>query len=894
MTKEPILKKTLTELDEYFIYKCKKGLKERGLSDKPEYIERLNYEMETIIKMGFPGYFLVVYDIINYARSNNIQVGPGRGSVVGSLVAYSLKISNLDPIKYGLIFERFLNPERVSMPDVDMDFEKEKRDQVIQYVMDKYGHDKVAHIGTFGVLRAKNAVRSVARVLGADYQTGDALSKLLLNPVHGKPQPLATSFEKIEELAIDYKAVGLKGDILRNAEKVENLNSSVGVHASGIVIANQPLVELVPLFKGKGDEITTQWEMKNIEQIGLIKFDFLGLNALTKIHKATDLIRLTEPEFDLDTIPIDDKLTFDKLCSGEVQGVFQLEDSSGIRDLLMQIIPRNLEDICAILSIYRPGPLGHAYKDIYLQVRQGLRDPEYLVPELAPILGKTSGWMIYQEQILDIARHLCGYTYGQADNLRKAIGKKELKTMQAEEGRFKEGWVKHGLPEEVVGGLWDGIVKFADYSFNKSHAIAYALITYQTAYLKAHYPVEFMCAILSSESNADSIIKYISECKRLNINILPPDINKSGKQFEIDEDRNIRFGLAPIKNLGESAVEVILEERKLRKFNDLYDFCDRVDLGIINSKKLESLILSGAFDNTEYNRATLLSAVELLWDYRKDLKAYESKLDTYVKKVEAYEQRLEDIKLLADTPAKKPKPFKEPIKPDRPLIPIITCIKEMETNDLLAAEHELLGYYVSDHPLSKYADTIVIQRLNTISMAKQLRDKAPVEIAAVITNKNEITNKKKQKQAFLIIEDTTGQMEATIFAGIYSKFSELLAKNIPLKFSGMIELNEVAKNSYNSEDIETDTEKVAKIIVRSVEPLKELHLSRQGEIDIEVPLVDLAKVTSLLTKYNKGKNKLVLSVRSGDGTVFKFPAISIDISEKQIYTELESLHVAVI
>ncbi len=882
----------MTELEEYFIYKCKKGLKERGLADKPEYVERLEYEIKTILKMGFPGYFLVVQDILDYARRSNIQVGPGRGSVVGSLVAYCLKIANLDPIKYGLIFERFLNPERISMPDVDMDFEKEKREQVIQYVMDKYGHDKVAHIGTFGVLRAKNAVRSVARVLGADYATGDSLSKLLLNPVHGKPQPLATSFEKVEDLGIEYRAQGLKGDILRNAERVENLNSSVGVHASGIVISDQPLVEIVPLFKGKSDEITTQWEMKNIEQRGLIKFDFLGLNALDKIHKAIDLIRIKQPDFDLNTIPIDDKLTYDKLCAGEVQGVFQLEDSSGVRDLLMQIIPRNLEDICAILSIYRPGPLGHAYKDIYLQVRQGLRDPEYLVPELAPILGKTSGWMIYQEQILDIARHLCGYTYGQADNLRKAIGKKDLKVMQSEESRFKKGWVDHNLPEDLVDGLWDGIVKFADYSFNKSHAIAYALITYQTAYLKANYPLEYMCAILSCESNADSIIRYISECKHLGIKVLPPDINKSGKQFEIDEDNNIRFGLAPIKNLGESPVELILEERKLRKFRDLHDFCDRVDLGTINRLKLESLIKAGSFDSTGFNRATLLASVEDFWEYRKNLKSYESKMETYVKKVADYEQRLEDIKNDTSPGKKKLKPFKEPVRPDRPLILEIHPVREMDSNDLLAAEHELLGYYVSDHPLSKYADTITIQKLNTIEIAKQLRNKAPVEIAAVITSKNEITNKKKQKQAFLVIEDTTGQMEATIFASIYSKFSDLLDKKIPLKFSGTIELVEVAK--HNQADVSDEiTESVAKIVVRSIQPLKELHLPKQGEIDIEVPLNDLEKVTELLSRYEKGKNKLVLSTRSSDGTVFRFPAISIDITKKQIYTELELINVAI-
>ncbi len=880
MSKKKIISQTkLTELDEFFIYKCKKGLKERGLDTQKEYVDRLEFEMNTIIQMGFPGYFLVVYDIINYARQNNIQVGPGRGSVVGSLVAYSLKISNLDPIKYGLIFERFLNPERISMPDVDMDFEKEKRDQVIQYVMDKYGHDKVAHIGTFGLLRAKNAVRSVARVLGADYKTGDALSKLLLNPVHGKPQPLKTSFEKVEELREKLEENTLETSILKNALHVENLNSSVGVHASGIVISNQPLVEIVPLFKGKGGEITTQWEMKNIEQAGLVKFDFLGLNALTKIHRCIDLIKKTDPDFDIDQIPIDDKYTFDKLCKGEVQGVFQQEDSSGIRDLLMQIIPKNLEDICAILAIYRPGPLGHEYKNIYLGVRQGLRDPEYLVPEMAPILGKTSGWMIYQEQILDIARHLCGYTYGHADNLRKAIGKKDLAVMKAEEPRFKKGWVEHGLPEHLVDGLWDGIVKFADYSFNKSHAIAYALITYQTAYLKAHYPLEFMCAILSAESNADSIIRYISECKKLGLNILPPDINNSNDQFEIDANNNIRFGLAPVKNLGNGPVQHILEERKIRPYKDLYDFCERVDLGVINNLKVKSLVRAGAFDSTGHNRATLLAAVDELWEYRKDFKAYESKMETYVKKVEAFENRLEEMKV-----DKKLKSFKEPVKPPRPSIPEIKPIPEMNLDEVLATEHDLLGYYVSDHPLNRFADTIKLEKLIPIEWARELADGDNANIAAVITTKNEITNKKKQKQAFLVIEDTTGQMEATLFAGTFAKYGHMIDSKAPLKFIGDIELNEVNRMTQGGDETEIETDKVAKLIVKKIEVLKELRIDRPETMELEVSLSELAKLPSSV--HTRGKNKIVLTVRNNDGSLLRFPAISTDMSKDQIYREL--------
>lgn len=872
--------KILTELDEFFVYKCKKGLKARGLADKPEYVERLEYEMKVILDMEFPGYFLVVHDIIDYARRNNIHVGPGRGSVVGSLVAYSLGISNLDPLKYGLIFERFLNPERISMPDVDMDFDKQKRDQVIQYVIDKYGKDKVGHIGTFGVLRAKNAVRSVAKVLGADYATGDALSKMLLNPVHGKPQSLKTSFEKVVELGSKVKEKTLEGSILRASEMVENLNKSIGSHASGIVIANQPLVELVPLFRGKDGKITTQWEMNNIEQIGLVKFDFLGLNALSKVSKCVSLIKKKDPDFDLDTIPLDDKLTYDKLCSGEVQGLFQLEDSSGVRDLIMQIAPKNLEDICAVVSIYRPGPLAAPYKEIYLAVRQGLRDPEYLIPEMKPILGKTSGWLIYQEQVLQIARDLCGYTMGQADNLRKAIGKKKADVMQAEEARFKKGWADNGYDVDKANILWKEIDEFANYSFNKSHGIAYALITYQTAFLKANYPVEFMCAIMSCENNKDSIIKYIGECKRLGIKLLPPDINESGKEFEIDSEGNIRFGLAPIKNIGES-VNTIIEERANRKFSNLYDFCNRIDMGIINRKKLESLILSGCFDSTGHNRATLLASVEDIWNHRDAMKSYSSKLETYEKKQIAYDQRLEDMKTNA-----KLKAFKVPVKPERPPSPSIKLTPEMDSITLLAAEHELLGYYISDHPLNRYEDTIKIQKLLTIENIQMLNDKAPVQLGAVITNKNEITNKRKQKQAFLVIEDTTGQMEATVFAGTYSKFSDLLEKNIPLKFNGQIEIVEARGNQ--EEDTDEVDESIRKLIVKSVEPLKELHLDRQEIIELEIGLDKLQSLSNILVR-RPGKNRITISVKNRDGSIIKLPSINSNLTRTQLDKEMSEL-----
>ena len=491
----------MSELSEYFIFKCWKGLKARGLDTIPEYRERLEFEIKTILKMDYPGYFLIVQDFLNWARQNNIYVGPGRGSAAGSLVSYSLGITALDPIKWNLLFERFLNPDRISMPDIDCDIEKRYRHKVIQYVMDKYGHDKVAHISTFSLMRAKAAVKSVARTLGAPYAVGEKLSKLLLDPVSGKPQPLKESIEKVEVLQQYFDdEEEIEGKILRWALKIEDMISSIGVHAAGIVISNDPLVETTPILRSKEGQITTQFEMNNVEDVGLIKFDFLGLAALTKIHCTVDMIKAIQGvDINIESIDLEDDKVFERLRGGDQVGLFQLEASTGMRDLMIQIRPTSIEDITALVAIFRPGPLGADYKEIYLGVRAGIRDPEYLVPELEPILERTSGWLIYQEQIMEIAKTLAGYTGGEADELRKAVGKKKKKLMDKHEPKFKAGWVQHGLPADKADMLWDDMLKFAEYGFNRSHAAAYAMITYQTAWLKTYYPTEFMCSMLQSE-----------------------------------------------------------------------------------------------------------------------------------------------------------------------------------------------------------------------------------------------------------------------------------------------------------------------------------------------------------------------------------------------------------
>jgi len=799
-----------TELDQYFTYKCEKGLQERGLLNEIEYRDRLRYEVKTILKMGYSGYFLIVQDFIDWARRNGIYVGPGRGSGAGSLAAYCLRITDLDPIEWDLLFERFLNPDRISMPDFDVDFEKGRREEVIAYITERYGSDHVAHIGTFNMMRAKAAINSAAKTLGHPLAIAKKLSSLTLDPIHGKPQPLSDSIAQVPELhKLRHASTGTENEILKWAEKLEDRIASVGVHAAGMVISNKPMDERVPLFLGKRKEVTTQWEMNNVEQAGLIKFDFLGLDALDKIHRCIDIVKETKGDVvDITKIDLKDEAVFARLRAGEAVGIFQLEASSGMRDLLVQIRPTHIEDIIALVAIFRPGPLAASYKQIYLDVRAGKRDPEYLVPEMEPILKRTSGWCIYQEQAMQIARDLCGYTMAEADDLRKAIGKKKVEMMAKHEPKFKEGWAKNGLDPAKADKLWEELKVFAAYAFNRSHAAAYAWITYQTAYLKTHYPTEYMCAVLTSEAgNKDQMIKCLAECRRMNINVLPPDVNTSEASFNVDGDGNIRFGLGPIKNLGESPVQVIIDERKSGRYTSLRNFCDRVDLGVVNRLKLESLIRAGAFDEFGQNRLSLVSAVEPIWEYREDVKKYKKKLDTYHKKVEQCEARKDDIALgvLSDK-GKKLKPLKDPTAPERPTYPTFEELDEMPSQEIQAAEHELLGFYVTSHPLdsvgSQFGDS-----LSHIEDVKELAQDTQVSLGVVLTNVHEITTKAKKRMAFVTLEDLTGSIEGVVFPRLYDKYAEQLGAIGPFKVNAKVEVTE------------TDEDRVTKLIVQGVHDL---------------------------------------------------------------------------
>jgi len=849
----------MTELDNYFVYKAWKGLADRGLDNKPEYRARLQFELDTVVRMGFSGYFLIVQDFINWAKNNGIYIGPGRGSAAGSLVSYVLKITDLDPIRWGLLFERFMNPDRVSMPDIDIDIEKRYRDRVIQYVIDKYGVDKVAHIGTFNMQRAKAAVRSVTKVLGHPYIMGDEIAKMLLAPIHGKPQPLKLSIERIAKLHAWRNSNSTEGEILKWAERIEDHISSIGVHASGIVISNDSLLSSVPLFLGRSNEVTTQWEMGNVEERGLIKFDFLGLDALTKIHNCIDLVKArTGKSIDIAQIDLEDPEVFSSLRAGDNIGIFQLEASSGMRDLLVQIRPTGIEDLIALVAIYRPGPLESEYKPIYLDVRAGRRKPEYLVPELEASLKTTSGWLIYQEQCMEIAKRLAGYSAPEADDLRKAIGKKLPDKMAQHEVKFKTGWVKHGFSEESGSKLWDNLVAFASYGFNRSHAAAYAFITYQTAWLKTHYPIEFMCAVMISDAgNTDQMIKYLAECRRLGITVSSPDINRSDVSFRIDSAGNILFGLGPIKNLGESAKK-ILEERAARgPFASLRDFCERVDLGVVNRKKLESLILAGAFDKFGPNRASMLKVVEAIWNYRDETKKYTSKRVTYEKKVAAHCARELAIKQGA-----KLKSLTTPEAPTLPVWPELIEIDESPRAILQGAEHDLLGYYVSSHPLDWTSTRQFGQNLSTIEDLKSLEHGVPVSIAAVISSKKEITTKKKKdKMAFLAIEDLTGSMEATCFPSIYKKCSHLLEEVRPLQINGIVDITEA------------DDGKIVKLTIRSIEPLIIQNTERSEKIEAIIPASRTQEFLQILETYKGDIHEVRVTLQAHDGTKFRYPTV---------------------
>ncbi len=760
-------------LEDYLDELARSGLEERlhGVTDaatRKAYEDRLNYELDVIKRMQFPGYFLVVADFINYAKRNGIPVGPGRGSSAGSLVAYALKITDLDPIRHVLLFERFLNPERRSMPDIDVDFCIRGRAQVIQYVKDKYGADRVAQIATFGTLKAKAAIRDVGRALGFSFAETDAIAKLIPAPKQGFDYPLTESIKMEPRLQELIKTDPRIKTLVDHALRLEGLVRHASTHAAGVVLSNLPLVDHLPLFVDKEGGIVTQFDMSCVEKIGLVKFDFLGLKTLTLLHDCVKLIQMTQGvKVDLERLPLDDKKTYQLLCNGNTTGVFQLE-STGIREMTVKIRPNCFEDLVAILALYRPGPLDSGMAEEYIKRKNGREKNKYLHPLSEPILKDTYGVIVYQEQVMQIAQVLGGYSMGDADILRRAMGKKDPEEMAAQRERFVEGAKKKKIDPQKATEIFDQMETFARYGFNKSHSAAYALVSYQTAYLKTHYPVEFMAALMTWEmGDTDKVIKNLAECREKGIEVLAPDVNESRSDFT-PVGGKIRFGLTAVKNVGEKAVEVILESReKDGAFESLFDFCRRVDLTAVNRRVIESLIKCGAFDSTTVSRARMMAV-----------------LDETMRAGQAFQRDEEsnqiDIFAMLGAPAKGSK------KPGD----IYPQVDEWSTHESLAFEKEALGFYITGHPLDKYDNVIKKISSRTIAELKEKASAGDVKIGGVISSLKLKNTKKGDRYGSFNLEDKSGFVEVVAWPDVYRTAVELLNSDDPIFVKGRMEVGE--------------------------------------------------------------------------------------------------------
>jgi len=729
------------------------------------YRERLEYEMSVINSMGFPGYFLIVSDFIRYAKDHGVPVGPGRGSAAGSLVAYSLGITDLDPIEHGLLFERFLNPSRISMPDIDVDFCINGRDAIFKYVVEHYGgSDYVAQIITFGKLKSRAVIRDVGRALDIPLRQVDSIAKMVPDVLNITLEDALAKEPRLSEMAEKQSEVK---DLLSISRVLEGLPRHASTHAAGLVISDKPLTDYLPLYKGKRGEVVTQFDMKSVEKIGLVKFDFLGLRNLTVIEDTLSLIaRIDGSRPDLLNLDFNDEATYRLLSCGDSTGVFQLE-SAGMKDLLVRLKPACFDDIIALLALYRPGPMESGMIDDYVDRKHGRKAVEYLVDALEPILKETYGVIVYQEQVMKIASELAKYSMAEADGLRKAMGKKIAAEMARQRERFMKGAVENDVPSDISKQLFDLMEKFGGYGFNKSHSAAYALIAFQTAYLKAHYPVEFMAALLTSEMHStDGVVKYIAECRRHEIPVLPPDINESEKAFTVS-GRSIRFGLLAIKNVGEGAIDTILEVRKERPFDSLFDFCERVDLRKVNKRVIESLIRSGAFDGTGAFRSQMIAALEDALEYGQTIQR----------------ERTDPQMGLFGAGGNAPAAINAPPLP---------AITEWDERQRLAFEKESLGFYISGHPLSRYEELLgKFTSSDTLSI-KEIDDGKTIRVGGIVLTIKTILTKKGEPMAFVTIEDLQGTVEVIVFPSTYAKAADSLFEDMPVLVQGQVQRDENA------------------------------------------------------------------------------------------------------
>jgi DNA polymerase-3 subunit alpha len=812
-TRDPILPKFADDEVDELRRQSKAGLEQRLKEIEPvgpieEYHERLDFELGVIEGMGFPGYFLIVADFIKWAKTHDIPVGPGRGSGAGSLVAYALTITDLDPLRYGLLFERFLNPERISMPDFDIDFCMDRREEVITYVQEKYGKDRVAQIITFGALLSKAAIRDVGRVLQMPYGQVDRLSKMI--PVEGvKPVSIEKALADEPRLREEAKAEEVVARLMDYAQKLEGLYRNASTHAAGVVIGDRPLDELVPLYQDPRSEMpATQFNMKWVEAAGLVKFDFLGLKTLTVIQNAIDLLKLRDIEIDPGAIPLDDAKSYELYANADTVAVFQVE-SSGMRDALRQMKPDTIEDIIALVALYRPGPMENIPK--FCKVKNGIEEREGIHPLIDPILDETQGIIVYQEQVMEIARKMAGYSLGGADMLRRAMGKKIQEAMDAERPKFLAGAAENGVDKAKALEVWNLLDKFANYGFNKSHAAAYAVVSYQTAWLKANYPVEFMAAVMNCDMHlTDKLNTYKQEVDRLEIELIPPCVNRSAALFSV-VDGKIAYALGALKNVGAEAMKLVEEARQNGPFSDIFDFAARVDLKRIGKRPLEMLARSGAFDQLDSNRAKMLANIDAIAAFSA---------------ASHDEKNSNQSSLFGESGADLP--------PPRLVTP-----EDWLPTERLAQEHMAVGFYLSGHPLDDYQGALKRERVMTLEELTSRVQQGPcaAKIAGSVAGRQERKSARGNRFAFVQLSDPTGLYEVTVFSDTLEAHRDLLepGTNVVLAVEATAESDQL------------------KLLARSAQAI-DVAIANTAPAGLNIFVNDAAAISSVSTRLSASKD----------------------------------------
>jgi DNA polymerase-3 subunit alpha len=825
--------------------------KENRLRHKlPEYEQRLAAEIAMIQKMRFAGYFLIVWDFIHYARAQGVPVGPGRGSAAGSLVSYALRITDIDPLQYDLLFERFLNPERVSMPDIDIDFCMRRRGEVIDYVRRTYGDKSVAQIITFGTMAAKAVLKDAGRALDMPYGEVDKIAKMVPLTLNIeledalKQSPQLEALRKSDERVKELVAVALR---------LEGLARHASTHAAGVVISPRPLTEIVPLYKSNKDEITTQYDMNALERIGLLKMDFLGLTTLTVLDDTARLIQQNRGvAIDLATLTLEDAPSYMLFARGDTTGIFQFE-SHGMRDILRRYQPTRLEDLTALNALYRPGPIQGGMIDDFIARKLGKKKVTYDLPELEEILSETLGVIVYQEQVMQIANRLAGFSLGDADLLRRAMGKKKPEEMAAQRDKFLAGCLSRKVPQKKAEKIFDLMAEFAGYGFNKSHSCAYALLAYQTAYLKTHYPVEFMAAMLASETgNTEKVVKYINEARGMGITVLPPDVNSSDVDFTPIADQ-IRFGLRAIKNVGENTVKGILEARAiLGRFTTIFELCESIDVRLLNKRVLESLVRSGAMDGLGAHRAQMIAAIDRAMERSQKLQRAR----------ESGQHGLFGGAKAAATP----------LPPE-----VLPDIEEWPEHELLAAEYSTLGFYISGHPLDKFAGRLKELSAIDIASVEGRRNGEDIVVAGIIVQARPMRSRRGARWSILMLQDRTGVIEALVFPEAFQKLEPILKAATPLLVKGRVAIEDVG----------------TRLIVSDAKVLDQISESPPSLLRVRVDLkaLDTGALDRLQELFSSrpGRCRVAFELVNQDGTEATLEAGSVVRADSELLARVREI-----